>query len=83
MARSPSSQPPDSPCLDTGLADASKISQSEGTSASTSPQAPDSPPDHVRLPNYHPITPPHFHWGRGFQPLFGRHLSGDCSLEEE
>ena len=60
LARSPGSQPPDSPSLDTGLADASKVSQSQGSSASTSPRAPVSPPDHVRLPDYHPITPPHF-----------------------
>ena len=83
VARSPSSQPPDSPSLDTELADASKVSQSQGSSASTSPPAPVSPPDHLRLPDYHPITPPHFHWGPVDSPLFGRRLSGDCSLEEE
>ena len=60
---SPNSQPPDSPALDTGLADASEVSQPQKTSASTSPRAHVSPPDHVRLPDYHPITPPHFHWG--------------------
>ena len=37
VVRSPSCQPPGSPALDTGLADASEVSQPQEMSASTSP----------------------------------------------
>ena len=80
VARSPSSQPPDSPSLDTGLADASKVSQSQGSSASASPPAPVSPPDHLKLPDYHPITSPHFHWGPVDSEAFS--LSLDAAYQE-
>ena len=73
MARSPSSQPPDSPALDTGLADTSEVSQPQETSAATSPR--------VRLPDYHPITPPHFHWGPVDSEGFS--LSLDVAYQEE
>ena len=80
MARPPGSQPPDSPSLDTELADASEVSQFPESSASTSPRAPVSPPDHVKLPDYPPITPPHFHWGPVDSEAFS--LSFDAAYQE-